>query len=68
MAEWPCFTNFPPEPLYARTDSNRDGFFAALQQGMEWIKRREAHHAGQTGVCSSKIEVVEVARTFVCGD
>jgi hypothetical protein len=44
-------------------ESNRDGFFAALRQGMQWIKRREAHHAGQTGVCSSKIGGVEVART-----
>ena len=45
-------------------ESNRDGFFAALRQGMEWIKRHEAYHAGQTGVCSSKIVVVEVARTY----
>lgn len=45
-------------------ESNRDGFFAALQQGMRWIKRREARHAGQTGMGRSKIEAVKAARTL----
>ncbi len=34
--------------------SNRAGFFDALQQGMQWIKRREAHNTGQTGALRSK--------------
>jgi pimeloyl-ACP methyl ester carboxylesterase len=41
--------------------SNRDGFFKALQQGMQWIKRRDAHHAGQTGASFSKADVIEIA-------
>lgn len=41
-------------------ESNRDGFFAALQQGMQWIKRREAHRAGQIESAHSETEIVEI--------
>lgn len=42
-------------------ESNRAGFFAALQQGMQWITRHEGDHAGQTGASRSKPKVVEIA-------
>ncbi|MGE0129284.1 MAG: alpha/beta hydrolase [Blastocatellales bacterium] len=40
--------------------SNRDGFFAALQQGMQWIKRRQDRHAGRTRASHWTTETVEI--------
>lgn len=42
-------------------ESNRDGFFAALQQGIQWITGHEGNHADQTGASHLKTEVVEIA-------
>ncbi len=37
-------------------ESNRDGFIEALQRGMQWIKRHDAHRAGQNGEAHLKVE------------
>lgn len=42
-------------------ESNRNGFFDALQQGMRWIQQHETSDAGQIGAAKPKTETIEIA-------